>query len=153
MSWISKNEDIGINKSISLETLNPLLSLKNITFIDLQYNNTIDERKKFYDTNNIKIEKFEHIDNFNDLNGVTSLIEICDFVITISNTTAHLSGSLGKKTYLLLPKGKGLLWYWSSKNKKSNWYPSIEILQQNVVGSWVSVINKLTKILKDNLIE
>ncbi len=153
LSWISKNEDIGINKSISLEVLKPLLSLKNITFVDLQYNNTIDERKKFYNTNQIKIEKFEHIDNFNDLNGVTSLIDICDFVITVSNTNAHLSGSLGKKTYLLLPKGKGRLWYWSSENKKSNWYPSIEILQQNVAGSWESVINELRKILKDNLIE
>ena len=85
--------------------------------------------------------------------SLASLIDICDFVITVSNTNAHLSGSLGKKTYLLLPKGKGRLWYWSSENKKSNWYPSIEILQQNVAGSWESVINKLRKILKDNLIE
>ena len=103
--------------------------------------------------NNIKIEKIQSIDNFNDLNGVSSLIDICDFVITVSNTNAHLSGALGKKTYLLLPKGKGRLWYWSSENNKSNWYPSIEILQQNVVGSWKDVVTNLSKTLKDNLIE
>ena len=81
------------------------------------------------------------------------MIDICDFIITVSNTNAHLSGALGKKTYLLLPKGKGRLWYWSSENNKSNWYPSIEILQQNVVGSWTSVINDLRKTLEENLIE
>ena len=47
ISWISKNEDIGSNKSISLETLKPILSLKNITFVDLQYNDTTNERKIF----------------------------------------------------------------------------------------------------------
>ena len=153
LSWISKNEDIGSKKSISLEILKPILSLKNITFLDIQYNDTVDERKEFLATNKIKIEKIESIDNFNDLNGVASLIDICDFIITVSNTNAHLSGALGKKTFLLLPKGKGRLWYWSSENNKSNWYPSIEIIQQSVAGSWESVINKLNKTLKDNLIE
>ena len=95
---------------------------------------------------------FVNKDNFNDLNGITSLIEICDFVITVSNTNAHISGALGKKTFLLLPKGKGRLWYWSSKNNKSLWYPSIEVIEQNVAGSWNSVINKLSKLVKENLI-
>ena len=153
ISWTSKNEDIGNNKSISLEILKPILSLKNITFVDIQYNDTKDEREKFYKNYNIKIEKIQSIDNFNDLNGVASLIDICDFVITVSNTNAHLCGALGKKTYLLLPKGKGRLWYWSSENNKSNWYPSIEILQQNVVGCWDSVVTNLSKTLRDNLIE
>ena len=153
LSWISKNEDIGYNKSISLDLLKPILLLKNITFIDLQYNDTSDERKRFYENNNIKIEKIDYIDSFNDINSVTSLIDICDFIITVSNTTAHLAGSMGKKTYLLLPKGKGRLWYWSSENNKSIWYSSIEIFKQNVTGSWDNVINKLYKTLENDLIE
>ena len=99
--------------------------------------------------NRIKINKVESVDNFNNLNGLTSLIDICDFIITVSNTNAHISGALGKKTFLLLPKGKGRLWYWSSEKKKSIWYPSIEVLEQNITGSWENVINKLGKILKD----
>ncbi len=153
LSWISKNKDIGDKKSISLKILKPILSIKNIEFLDLQYDDTHDERKKFYDNHKIKINKIETIDNFNDLNGVASLIDMCDFIITVSNTNAHLSGALGKKTYLLLPKGKGRLWYWSSKNNKSIWYPTIEVLQQNVAGSWETVINNLSRILKDNYIE
>ena len=149
LSWISKNDDIGVNKSVSLEILKPILEIKNIEFLDIQYNDTSCERDKFNKENGIKISKIESIDNFNDLNGLTSLIDICDFVITVSNTNAHISGALGKKTFLLLPKGKGRLWYWSSKKKKSIWYPSIEVVEQNMIGSWETAINELGKILKD----
>ena len=145
ISWISKNEDIGNEKSLSLERLKPILCLKNIMFVDLQYNDTTNEKNEFYNTNKIKINKIESIDNFKDLNGLTSLIDCCDLVVTVSNTNAHISGALGKKTFLLLPKGKGRLWYWTSKNKKSLWYPSIDIIEQNVAGSWKSAINELSK--------
>ena len=116
--------------------LKPILSIPNISFIDLQYNDTNVERENFYKDNGIKIDKIKELDNFNDINGITSLIDICDFVITVSNSNAHLSGALGKETFLLLPKGKGKLWYWTSENYKSLWYPSIQIVEQEEPGCW-----------------
>ena len=153
ISWISKTGNIGISKSITLETLKPVLELENVEFIDLQYSDTTVERKRFFSENNIRIRKIDNIDNFNDLNGVCSLIDICDFVITISNTNAHIAGALGKKTFLLLPRGKGRLWYWTIKNKKSIWYPTIEIIEQKKVGIWKSVIEELRRKVKENLVE
>ncbi|MDC1375515.1 tetratricopeptide repeat protein [bacterium] len=153
VSWISKTSEIGINKSITLETLKPVLEIENIEFIDLQYTDTSVERENFYNDNNLRIKKVQNIDNFNDLNSLSSLIDICDFVITISNTNAHISGALGKKTFLLLPKGKGRLWYWISKNKRSTWYPSIEVIEQDEVGNWQPVIKELQKKVKEHLIE
>lgn len=149
LSWISKNEDIGDKKSISLEILKPILSIKNIEFLDLQYSNTNVERDRFFKNSGIKINKIEKIDNYNDLNGITSLIDICDFVITVSNTNAHLSGALGKETFLLLPKGKGKLWYWSSHKDKCYWYNSIQIIEQKTINSWNYPIKKLKKIIKE----
>ena len=151
LSWISKNDDIGANKSVSLEILNPILSIKNIYFLDLQYNDTTDERDKFYSKYGIKISKIEEIDNFNDLNGVTSLIDICDFVITVSNTNAHISGSLGKETFLLLPKGKGKLWYWSSLKNRSIWYNSIHIIKQSEIDIWNDPIKKLKILIEERI--
>lgn len=150
LSWTSKNDDIGVNKSIVLETLEPAL-LNEIVFIDLQYNDTSREREKFYNDKGVKINKIEIIDNFNDLNGLISLIDLCDFVITVSNTNAHLSGALGKETFLLLPKGKGKLWYWCSKKNKSLWYESIQIIEQEKIGVWENSIIKLKKILKEKI--
>ena len=149
LSWISKNEDIGDKKSISLEILKPILSMENIEFLDLQYNDTNDERDRFFKNTGIKISKIEHIDNFNDLNGLTSLIDLCDFVITVSNTNAHISGALGKDTFLLLPKGKGKLWYWGSHEDRCFWYNSIQIIEQKNIDSWDYPIEKLKKIIKE----
>ena len=149
LSWISKNEDIGDKKSISLEILKPILSINNIEFLDLQYNDTIDERDRFFKTSGIKVSKIEKIDNYNDLNGITSLIDICDFVVTVSNTNAHISGALGKDTFLLLPKGKGKLWYWSSHKDRCLWYNSIQIIEQKNIDSWDYPIEKLKKIIKE----
>ena len=148
LSWISKNEDIGDKKSISLEILKPILSIDNIEFLDLQYNDTSDEKNRFFKSSGIKINKIEKIDNYNDLNGITSLIDICDFVITVSNTNAHISGALGKDTFLLLPKGKGKLWYWSSHKDRCFWYNSIQIIEQKNLDSWDHPIKTLKQIIK-----
>ena len=149
LSWISKNEAIGDKKSISLEILKPILLINDIEFLDLQYNDTSVERDRFFKSNGIKIKKIEKIDNYNDLNGITSLIDICDFVITVSNTNAHISGALGKDTFLLLPKGKGKLWYWSSHKDRCFWYNSIQIIEQKYIDSWDYPIKKLKKIVKE----
>ena len=153
LSWISKNKNIGSSKSLALETLKPILSILNITFLDLQYNDTKKEREDFYDNNGIKIHKIKEIDNFNDINSVISLIDICDFVITVSNSNAHLSGALGKETFLLLPKGKGKLWYWTSEKQKSIWYPSVEVIEQEISGSWDKALTELRNIIKGKVSE
>ena len=117
--------------------------------MDLQYNDTNDEREKFFKNNGIKINKIENIDNLNDIDGLTSLIEMCDFVITVSNTNAHISGALGKETFLLLPKGKAKLWYWSSLNNRCIWYSSVRIIEQQKIDNWDYSIKKLEKIIEE----
>jgi len=110
--------------------------LKNITFVNVDcYKEQIKKYKNLITLNNL--------DNFNNIYSLSSLINACDIVITISNTTAHIAGALGKKTYLLLSKGKGELWYWLERDKQSLWYPSVKIYQQNIPGSWKEPISLL----------
>ena len=125
LSWLSKNDDLGEHKSLSLKKLEKLLKLKDITFVDLQYGDTSKERQSFYKKYGINLIKIKEIDNYDDIEGLAALIDACDFVVTVSNTTAHIAGAIGKKTYLMLPKGKGKLWYWSKENDQSLWYKSI----------------------------
>ena len=80
---------------------------------------------------------------------VQEVIDMCDFVITVSNTNAHISGALGKDTFLLLPKGKGKLWYWSSHKDRCLWYNSIQIIKQKNIDCWDYPIEKLKKIIKE----
>lgn len=143
ISWLSKNLDIGPEKSLSLIQLLPILSLENITFVDLQYGDTSDEKLKLLEEYGIEIKTISEIDNLNDIDGLASLIEACDFVITISNVTAHIAGAINKKTYLLLSSNCGKIWYWGNTESNSLWYPSIDKFKDDETLSWAKPIESL----------
>ena len=84
--------------------------------------------------------KINEIDNFNDIDGLASLICACDFIVTISNVTAHIAGALGKKVFLLVPYEKGKIWYWHENDTNSFWYPSLRLFYQDNPQTWESAI-------------
>ena len=149
IAWKSKNEDIGEYKSINLETLLPIIKLNNITFVNLQYGDTqneIETVKKLY---GIDIKTIDEIDNFNDIDGLASLIDACDFVVSASNVTIHLAGGLGKQSYLIVPDMHGRIWYWHKEDSQSIWYPSVSIHSQIISSSWSKPINDIAQILEN----
>jgi ADP-heptose:LPS heptosyltransferase len=103
-----------------------------------------------YDEYGIEIKTIDEIDNFNDIDGLSSLIDGCDFVITSSNITAHLSGALGKETYLFAPYSVGKIWYWHENRNKSLWYPSVNIYRQESNKSWNFSIENVIKDIRAN---
>ena len=157
ISWKS-NAVEGRHKSTQLKNLLPILSLKDIKFIDLQYEKKIFsgqnalEKKELSIKNNIIIEEYEGIDKLEDIEGLAALISNCDIVVTSSNVTAHIAGALGKKTFLYLPFGRGKLWYWHEEAGKSIWYPSIKIFTAESPGQWGGVFKEIANVIKQGLI-
>lgn len=144
---------MGLDKSFALDDLLPVLNL-DFSFIDLQYGDTLDERTNLKNVHGIRLSKIDDIDNFKDINGLSSLINACDIVITSSNVTAHIAGALNKKTYLIVPYSKGRCWYWHDGLKKSLWYPSIQVFTQTETGDWSVPINEIReKIVEEVLHE
>jgi ADP-heptose:LPS heptosyltransferase len=93
--------------------------------VNLQYGNT-EEESGFSQIHGHPILQDERLDLFADLDGLTSLIDVCDLIVTTSNVTAHLAGALGKETQLLLPNAEiDQHWYWHSPDSRSLWYPSV----------------------------
>ena len=135
---------------MSLEDLKDLLLLPDITFVDLQYTDTSEERASFKDRYGVEILKLEEIDNFNDIDGLASLIDACDQVVSVSNTTVHIAGSIGKETYLMLPQGKGRLWYWSKEKEQSIWYKSVQVIEQTQIGCWKNVVENIKNKFKNS---
>jgi tetratricopeptide (TPR) repeat protein len=150
IAWKSASNKIGPDKSLSLRELAPILNLSDISFVDLQYGDTLKEREALKKGNGLDINKVEDIDNFNDIDGLASLIDACDFIVTISNVTAHIAGALGKRVFLMVPYSKGRCWYWHDGLKQSLWYPSIQIFSQADAGDWPLPINEIKeKILEE----
>jgi tetratricopeptide (TPR) repeat protein len=84
-----------------------------------------------------------HLDFFNDIDALTSLIQSLDLVITIDNYIAHLAGRLGKKTIILLPLSPN--WRWLLARSDSIWYPDAYLIRQSSPGNWDGVQEALIK--------
>lgn len=149
ISWKSLNLKIGKAKSLDLEKLLPLLSLPNTIYINLQYGDVDNEINFIKNKYNIEILKFEEINYYEDIDTLASLINACDFVVSTSNITAHLSGGLGKCTFLLLPYANAKIWYWHDGVDKSLWYTSVQMFSQTHSNNWDSVINNVLNELKN----
>jgi hypothetical protein len=82
--------------------------------------------------------------------NLAALIESCDCVITTSNTTAHLSGAIGKETKLMVPKFFGKFWYWHERGGQNLWYPNTKIYIQHKDGEWSDAIKNLIRDFSNN---
>jgi len=151
LSWKSINSVEGDLKSIELENLLPILKNENLEFFNIQYTNEKKNIDQFNQKYNLKIQNIHDLDTFNDLHSLSKYLKSFNFIITISNTTAHLAGSLGVPTLLMLPKNIGKLWYWNNSiDSKSLWYPSVRIFKQNVENDWDTVILEINRYIQDN---
>ena len=126
-------------KTVLLSDLMPIFNKADLTYVNLQYGNVKDEILHF--KNNFNVEVLDSgNDNYSDVDGLASLIQSCDFIITTSNVTAHIAGALGKTTFVLV--NPEMLWYWHNENV-SSWYPSVNIFQKEENGDWKSAIAKM----------
>ena len=149
ISWNSKSGKTGKNKSLTLDEFLPLFNLPKIQFVNLQYGNVEEELREFEHKHGIKILQCDSVDNMQDIDGLASLVEACDFVVTCSNTTTHIVGGLGKECYLMTPSNAGSLWYWGNvKDGRSLWYPSIQIFKQPSLNNWAGAMNLIVDKIK-----
>ena len=79
------------------------------------------------------------INNTLDFIDTAAIISCCDLVITSDSMNAHLSGSLGKETWLLLKYVPD--WRWGTKFNFSHWYDSFKLYRQNSNCSWKDVFS------------
>lgn len=143
ISWRSSNKKVGDHKSIPLHKLSPLLNLEKFEFINLQYDDITQDLKDLEGRLVKKIHQIPDVDLRDDLDGVLSIIQACDFIITCSNSVAHMAGALNKKTILILPYEAGKFWYWHEDDGVSLCYPSVRVFSQSKQGSWDEVISQV----------
>jgi len=80
-------------------------------------------------------------DELLDFVDTAALIENLDLVISTCTSIPHLSGALGKETWILLSHVPD--WRWLLDREDSPWYPSVKLYRQPVIGDWDSVLDKV----------
>jgi hypothetical protein len=84
---------------------------------------------------------------FNDFADTAAAIENLDLLISIDTSVAHLSGGLGKRTWILLPYAPN--WRWHLDSEDSPWYKNARLFRQTKPCSWDDVLVRVEENIKN----
>ncbi|MCC7273058.1 MAG: hypothetical protein IT561_10330, partial [Alphaproteobacteria bacterium] len=144
VSWRSANRTVGERKSFGLPGWAPVLQVPGVTFVSLQYGEVAADVAAAEAATGARIVVDPAIDALADLDGFAAQVAAMDLVITVSNSTAHFAGALGRPCWLMLPGGNGLLWHWIlCHGDGCPWYPSIRAFRQEREGGWPGMIARV----------
>lgn len=147
LSWRSTNWHIGSYKSLDLETLLPVLRRPGLLWVSLQYGDVSAEIAAFGRRHGVAIHQDPDIDAIRDLDGLAAQIAALDGVVSTSNSTVHFAGALGKPCWVLLPFGRGRMWYWPREGERTPWYDSLHLIRQPRRGDWSAAMLRLNEVL------
>ncbi len=147
IAWRSANPRMGDKKSMPLDAFQPLAAMPGVRLVNLQYGDTVDERRAFEEKNSVSIIDDPDIDQMADLDAFAAQIAAMDLVISISNTTVHLSGALGVPSWVMLPVMS--MWRWLGGRDDSPWYSSVRLFHQTERDQWAAVIDNVMAAFKD----
>jgi hypothetical protein len=136
ISWRSKNEEIETAKSIPLREWAPILTTPGVTFVNLQYGESAGELADARRETGVSVLTDPEVDPLVDLDAFAAQTAAMDIVISSSNTTVHMAGTLGRPTLALVPSNHGRLWYWFLERSDSPWYPSVRLFRQDQGLGW-----------------
>ena len=81
--------------------------------------------------------------NIHDFADTSAICEHMDVVITVDTSIAHLSGALGRPTWVMLPFSPD--WRWLLNRDDSVWYEHVKLFRQHSMGDWPSVVTRVAQ--------
>lgn len=142
--WAGNPGNLGNReRSLSLDRLAPLARVPGVTFFSLQKGGKpvvpadVPEGMHFVDLT-------AEIADFSD---TAALVAQLDLVIGIDTGVAHLSGALGRPTWVLLPVSPD--WRWHLEREDNPWYPGMRLFRRGGDGAWDEPIERVAAALAD----
>lgn len=136
MAWHSDNR----NKRLpSLDDWAGFLRDVPARFVSLQYDEDAVGRIELEQRSGRRVSGGSAFDQRQDLDGFAAQVAAVDAVVTISNTTAHMAGALGRPCIVLLDAQTGLTW--PASGDRTPFYPQTRLLRATGTG-WADVLRQ-----------
>lgn len=148
LSWHSAAGPTGRFKSSDLMQWRDVLTLPNMRFVSLQYGDHAADIARANAELGCDIFVDPEVTPNGDLDPFAAQVAAMDVVVSVSNTTVHVAGALGKPVLVLVPTGPGAHWYWFQKRDDSPWYPSIRLYRAERGETWDNAIHNVAEALK-----
>ncbi|AKD24809.1 TPR repeat protein [Polynucleobacter duraquae] len=118
------------------------ISIPDIDFYSLQKgepaeSELIQSGNQYWDPSNF----YNFVSELEDFSDTAALIANLDLIISVDTSTAHLAAAMGKPVWLL--NRFDTCWRWLLDRKDSPWYPTITLYQQEKMGDWEGVIERV----------
>ena len=139
----SKSNPRVLNNSVNLEYFKNIVSNKQANFISLQKGIAVNDIEKSQLQENIISYDLLMDTGSQRFLDTAAIIKYLDLVITTDTSIAHLAGTLGTQTWLLLPKISD--WRWLNSKDETIWYDNFRIYRQKKQGDWSEVFSRVEK--------
>lgn len=130
------------NRSITAESLLPLLEIPDVSYHNLQVGAGRDGAERLVAAG--LSDETRHISDFAD---TAALMTHLDLVISVDTAVAHLAGALGVPVWTLVPVVPD--WRWGLEAEDTPLYPSMRLFRQTRRGQWSDVIDRIRLALRD----
>lgn len=144
------NEIDGSNagRNISLSRRNIALSeleglvMPGVSLVSLQKGARAENDLRFFNESRSESDSIrDYVSDLHDFSDTAALVEALDLVISVDTSVAHLSGALGKATWIL--NRYDSCWRWLPIQLTSLWYPTATIYHQPKLNDWTSVTQQV----------
>lgn len=135
-SWINRHKGMPFEVMCALIKRNP-----SYEWINLQVECTAEQSAEL-----TTLGVADYPGSIRSFADTAALIHHMDVVITVDTAVAHLSGALGRPTWIPL-NWYGVDWRWLLNRDDNPWYPSARLFRQPAMGDWNSVTDKIHQYL------
>ncbi len=135
------NYGADAQRSVTLERFLPLAANPKVQLVSLQKGPQAEQLKSV--GGGRVLDAAPLLEDFAD---TAALMDRLDLVITVDSAPAHLGGSLGRPTWLLLAFTP--YWMWLLDREDSPWYPSVRLFRQPRRGDWDAVFARIAEELQ-----
>ncbi len=147
IAWKSGNASKSRLRSTHLLQWQPLLSIADVAFVNLQYGDCKGELEDLREQTGLTVHDWPDANPLLDLDNFAAQISALNLVISIDNSTVHMSGALAVPTWIAQPYSPE--WRWGISKEDSYWYPNIRQFHQQAIGDWDSVFRDLAAALEE----
>lgn len=123
-------------RSVPLEQLAPLWDLP-VEFYSFQMGVRDSDKAAFE-----RLPMADLVPQIKDFGDTACAMRELDLMITCDTSVAHMAGTVGVPTYVMLTAFR-TYWLWISKLKTSPWYPSVSVFRQEKDGEWGPVVDAI----------
>ena len=141
ISWKSSNMSVErLPNYSSISEWSEILSIPNVTFINLQSKDFEDDLSKVREELGVTVHNFDDLDQWNNIDDVAALCTAIDIVICNHGTVPLISGGVGTATKLAN-------WRQSSWNNilHNPVGPSIDIFERDTLEPWDKVFSSIAE--------